>query len=68
MLQAAHALDLKGNKAARGQIAAAKALAPSAVLAVIDRAIQVRPACIFWVYQWYCGAEGCSAEICLSLN
>ena len=41
MLQAAHALDLKGNKAARGQIAAAKALAPSTVLAVIDRAIQV---------------------------
>jgi len=42
VLQAAHALDLHGNKAARGQIAAAKALAPSAVLAVIDRAIQVR--------------------------
>ena len=42
VLQAAHALDLHGNKAARGQIAAAKALAPSAVLTVIDRAIQVR--------------------------
>lgn len=42
VLQAAHALDLRGNKEARGQIAAAKALAPSAVLAVIDRAIQVR--------------------------
>jgi hypothetical protein len=30
-----------GNKAARGAIAAAKILAPSTVLAVIDRAIQV---------------------------
>ena len=30
-----------GNKEARGEIAAAKALAPSAVLAVLDRAIQV---------------------------
>ncbi|KAI7835657.1 hypothetical protein COHA_010449 [Chlorella ohadii] len=44
VLQAAHALDLHGNKAARGQIAAAKALAPSAVLAVIDRAIQTHGA------------------------
>lgn len=41
VLQAAHALDLVGNKAARGEIAAAKALAPSAVLAILDRAIQV---------------------------
>ena len=40
MLEAAHALDQVGNKAARGKIAAAKALAPSAVLAIIDRAIQ----------------------------
>lgn len=42
MLQAAHSLDRVGNKAARGQIAAAKALAPSTVVAIIDRAIQVR--------------------------
>lgn len=41
MLEAAHALDLVGNKAARGKIAAAKALAPSAVIAILDRAIQV---------------------------
>lgn len=40
VLEAAHALDQVGNKAARGQIAAAKALAPSAVLAILDRAIQ----------------------------
>ena len=40
VLEAAHALDRVGNKAARGQIAAAKALAPSAVLAILDRAIQ----------------------------
>ncbi|KAL4449032.1 hypothetical protein ABPG77_007749 [Micractinium sp. CCAP 211/92] len=44
VLQAAHALDLVGNKAARGEIAAAKALAPSAVLAILDRAIQVHGA------------------------
>lgn len=41
VLQAAHSLDQVGNKAARGEIAAAKALAPSAVLAILDRAIQV---------------------------
>jgi alkylation response protein AidB-like acyl-CoA dehydrogenase len=44
VLEAAHALDRLGNKAARGQIAAAKALAPSTVLDVLDRAIQVRGA------------------------
>lgn len=41
MLEAARALDAVGNKAARGQIAQAKALTPSTVLAVLDRAIQV---------------------------
>jgi alkylation response protein AidB-like acyl-CoA dehydrogenase len=41
VLEAARALDAGGAKAARAQIAAAKALAPAAVLAVIDRAIQV---------------------------
>ncbi|KAL4422623.1 hypothetical protein ABPG75_008820 [Micractinium tetrahymenae] len=44
VLEAAHALDCVGNKAARGKIAAAKALAPSAVLAILDRAIQVHGA------------------------
>ncbi|EFN52386.1 hypothetical protein CHLNCDRAFT_138837 [Chlorella variabilis] len=44
VLQAAHSLDRVGNKAARGQIAAAKALAPSTVVAIIDRAIQVHGA------------------------
>lgn len=41
VLDAAHDLDQVGNKAARGKIAAAKALAPIAVLKIIDRAIQV---------------------------
>jgi len=41
VLEAARALDEVGNKAARGHIAAAKAMAPSTVLTVIDRAIQV---------------------------
>ena len=41
VLEAAHTLDRVGNKAARGKIAAAKALAPSAVLAILDRAVQV---------------------------
>lgn len=41
MLEAARALDEVGNKAARGKIAAAKALAPTAALRIIDRAIQV---------------------------
>ncbi len=44
VLEAARALDEVGNKAARGQIAAAKALAPTAALRIIDRAIQVLPA------------------------
>lgn len=42
VLDAAHALDMVGNKAARGKIAAAKALTPSTVLAILDRAIQAR--------------------------
>lgn len=41
VLNAAHALDMLGNKDARGKIAAAKALAPTAVLKIIDRAIQI---------------------------
>jgi acyl-CoA dehydrogenase len=41
VLEAARALDEIGNKAARGHIAAAKAMAPSTVLTIIDRAIQV---------------------------
>lgn len=41
VLEAARALDERGAKAARGAIAAAKALAPSAVLTILDRAIQV---------------------------
>jgi alkylation response protein AidB-like acyl-CoA dehydrogenase len=41
VLEAARALDEVGNKAARGHIAAAKAMAPSTVLTIIDRAIQV---------------------------
>lgn len=40
VLEAAHALDEQGNKAARGKIAAAKAYAPTAVLGILDRAIQ----------------------------
>jgi acyl-CoA dehydrogenase len=41
VLEAALALDLVGAKAARGKIAAAKALAPSTVLHVLDRSIQL---------------------------
>ena len=41
VLEAARALDERGNKAARGEIAAAKAMAPSTVLTILDRAIQV---------------------------
>jgi alkylation response protein AidB-like acyl-CoA dehydrogenase len=41
VLEAARALDEVGNKAARGHIAAAKAMAPSTVLKIIDRSIQV---------------------------
>jgi acyl-CoA dehydrogenase len=40
-LHAAHMMDTVGNKAARGQIAAIKVVAPNVALAVIDRAIQV---------------------------
>lgn len=41
VLAAADALDKIGNKQARGQIAAAKVLAPVVVLAILDSAIQV---------------------------
>ena len=41
VLEAARELDEVGNKAARGHIAMAKAMAPSTVLTIIDRAIQV---------------------------
>ncbi len=40
-LNAAHMMDTVGNKAARGQIAAIKVVAPNVALKVIDRAIQV---------------------------
>ena len=40
-LHAADMMDTVGNKAARGQIAAIKVVAPNMALAVIDRAIQV---------------------------
>ncbi|PTA67180.1 acyl-CoA dehydrogenase family protein [Deinococcus arcticus] len=40
-LQAAHLMDTVGNRAARGQIAAIKVVAPNVALRVIDRAIQV---------------------------
>ncbi|MVN85660.1 acyl-CoA dehydrogenase [Deinococcus sp. HMF7620] len=40
-LHAAHLMDTAGNKAARGQIAAIKVVAPTVALRVIDRAIQV---------------------------
>ena len=39
-LNAAHLMDMQGNKAARGAIAAVKLVAPSMAREVIDRAIQ----------------------------
>lgn len=41
VLNAAHALDKVGNKKARTQIAAAKAITPSTVVAIVERAIQM---------------------------
>lgn len=41
VLQAAHMLDLHGNKAARAPLAQAKALTPATVCRIIDRAIQI---------------------------
>ena len=40
-LHAAHAMDTRGNKESRKEIAMIKAVAPNVALAVIDRAIQV---------------------------
>jgi hypothetical protein len=59
VLEASHALDRVGNKAARGQIAAAKALAPSAVLAILDRAIQASERA---------GAALCCAVQCIAVE
>eukprot|EP00252_Welwitschia_mirabilis_P008884 TRINITY_DN21132_c0_g1_i1.p1 TRINITY_DN21132_c0_g1~~TRINITY_DN21132_c0_g1_i1.p1 ORF type:complete len:833 (+),score=156.89 TRINITY_DN21132_c0_g1_i1:185-2683(+) len=44
VLEAAHQLDLHGNKIARGAIAMAKVAAPNAALKVLDAAIQVHGA------------------------
>ena len=54
VLDAAHALDLHGNKAARDRIAAAKVFAPNTVLEVIDEAMQV------------CGAAGVGEDLPLA--
>ncbi len=43
-LEAAHKMDTAGNKAARGEIAMIKVVAPNVALAVIDRAIQAHGA------------------------
>jgi acyl-CoA dehydrogenase len=43
-LQAAHTMDVSGNKAARGEIAMIKVVVPRAALRVIDRAIQAHGA------------------------
>jgi acyl-CoA dehydrogenase len=40
-MQAAHMMDLHGNKVARTQIAAIKVVAPRMAQAVLDRAIQI---------------------------
>jgi acyl-CoA dehydrogenase len=41
VLRAAHRMDTEGAKAARGEIAMIKVVAPAVALAVIDRAVQV---------------------------
>jgi acyl-CoA dehydrogenase len=43
-LEAAHKMDTVGNKAARGEIAMIKVVAPNVALAVIDRAVQAHGA------------------------
>ena len=53
-LQAAHMMDIMGNKAARAQIAMIKVVAPNVAQKVVDRAIQV------------CGAAGVSQDFHLA--